>query len=449
MREQFSWYFSWESFRTTIRTAALVALFSLLSVEQSKTNSGKSDREPPSLEEKSFLDDVPILDKSLLYYFFAKNNKNEQLINEQCFVITHDYWWFIEESAAKYDIDPLLVAGVVLLESWGNPKAHSVAGAKWLMQMLRRTAAEYGWYSSNDGVLIDKRTDPAWSIDAWCRHLASLYKKFGSWSLAVAAYHMGEGNVKHKLQKIYCYETGFDLISMEMLYERLPPVSVVEFLSNRQDDTFGYYAKVRNAMTVLQMYLNDCQLFDNYVKQYENIEYDLRGIVAENVVLSHPPIATENDIHNALTANSMCLVDHWSFLCHTGETENAFHPSVDSVMHIIKNLVDFPFRISYGTISDEYYNKLDSSTKVDKRHSTHRSGYVFDIFSADLSLQERNIMMYALTILRYKWVLLWCREFRDTDREQYHVVVLPDAWKYIDNIYNADTLDSTVSSWEK
>lgn len=401
------------------------------------------------VEQKNFLDDIPVLDKSLLYYFFAKDPQGEQNINEQCFAITHDYWSMIQESASRYEIDPLLVAGIILLESWWDPQAHSVAGAKWLMQMLRATAQQYGGYYSKNGRLIDKRTDPSWSIDTGCRHLSYLYRKFDSWSLAVAAYHMGEGNMERKLQKLYYNETGVELTSMEMLYDRLPPTSVIDFLSRRKDDSFGYYAKVCNARTIISMYQEDCQLFDMYVAMYEDIDYDLRGIVAENVVFSHEPIACDADIQDAIMAKSMCLIDHGLFTCKTGETENAFHPSVQSVVSIIDSLAEFSFSLSYWTISDEYYRQLDSLTKVDKRHHTHRTGYVFDIASAQLSSQEKNTMMYILTMLRYKWILLWCREFKDTENEQYHVVVLPDAWKNIEKLYKWNNLSLSVLWWEK
>jgi hypothetical protein len=66
-----------------------------------------------------------------------------------------------------------------------------------------------------------------------------------------------------------------------------------------------------------------------------------------------------------------------------------------------------------------------------------------------LSLQQRNKMMYILTILRYQWVLLWCREFRDTNDEQYHIAVLPDAWKNIANAYSTFDLSFSDFVWEE
>lgn len=440
--------FTWEKLRTNVRTLVLVSLFSLLSTGHTKNTSIHTTTNTSSIEQKSFLDDVPILDKSLLYYYFAKNPEGEQTINEQCFAITHDFWPLIEQIACKYDIDPLLVGAIILLESWGDPKAHSVAGARWLMQMLRSTAADYGGYFWKDGKLIDKRTDPEWSIDAWCKHLSRLYEKFDSRSLAVAAYHMGEGNMGKKLQKMYLESTGMELVDMESLYTIIPSDDIISFFAKLDDKSFDYYAKVRNAQTVLEMYVEDCALFDIYVDMYADLDYDLRWIVAENVVFSHEPISNDAAIQDALIATSMCLIDH-NFLCKTGETENAFHPSVQDVITLIDSLVQFPFTLSYWTISDEYYNNLDSLTQVDKRHHTHRTGYVFDIFSANLSLQQRNKMMYILTVLRYQWVLLWCREFRDTDHEQYHVAVLPDAWKNIVNAYSTFDLSFSDSLWEK
>ena len=255
--------------------------------------------------------------------------------------------------------------------------------------------------------------------------------------------------MQRKLQKIYYNETYTELTDMEMLYNTVPPDSVIEFLFDRKDDSFGYYVKVLNASTIIQMYQKDCALFDTYVDMYEDLDYDLRWIVAENVVFDHPPIATDEAIQDALTAKSMRLVDNEPFFCHTGETENAFHPDVQNIIHLIDSLAHFPFCISYGTMSDDYYSSLDSLTRVDKHRHTHRSGYVFDVFSANLSLQQRNKMMYILTILRYQWVLLWCREFRDTNDEQYHIAVLPDAWKNIANAYSTFDLSFSDFVWEE
>jgi soluble lytic murein transglycosylase-like protein len=66
----------------------------------------------------------------------------------------------------------------------------SSAGALGIAQFMPQTAAQFG---------IDP-LDPPQAIDAAGKYLAQLYARFGSWSLALAAYNFGPGNVaKHGL----------------------------------------------------------------------------------------------------------------------------------------------------------------------------------------------------------------------------------------------------------
>ena len=64
----------------------------------------------------------------------------------------------------------------------------SPAGAMGIAQFMPATAADLG---------IDP-LDPAQAIDAAGRYLATLYRRFGNWSEALAAYNWGQGNVSRK-----------------------------------------------------------------------------------------------------------------------------------------------------------------------------------------------------------------------------------------------------------
>ena len=50
----------------------------------------------------------------------------------------------IEPAAAKYELDPNLVAAVIWAESSGDPKAVSTKGAQGLMQLMPKTARDIG-----------------------------------------------------------------------------------------------------------------------------------------------------------------------------------------------------------------------------------------------------------------------------------------------------------------
>ena len=94
----------------------------------------------------------------------------------------------IEQAAKRYNLDGALLAAVVHVESGGNPKAVSPAGAQGLTQLIPSTAQELG---------VQNPFDPAQSLDGAAKYLRRLLGQFGGdVSKALAAYNAGEGNVK-------------------------------------------------------------------------------------------------------------------------------------------------------------------------------------------------------------------------------------------------------------
>ena len=102
------------------------------------------------------------------------------------------YMPIIEEEIDKAGI-PQELKYLPIIESALNPKAVSRANAKGLWQFMFSTAKLYGLKANN---YIDERFDPIKSTKAAVRYLADLYKLFGKWELAIAAYNCGPGNVK-------------------------------------------------------------------------------------------------------------------------------------------------------------------------------------------------------------------------------------------------------------
>lgn len=71
--------------------------------------------------------------------------------------------------------------------------AVSPAGAKGVWQFMKATGKEYGLEANSE---IDERYHLEKSTRAACRYLKSLKKRFGSWTMAAAAYNMGGGRLK-------------------------------------------------------------------------------------------------------------------------------------------------------------------------------------------------------------------------------------------------------------
>jgi len=84
-------------------------------------------------------------------------------------------------------------SGLLVRQAWQesrfNPNAvNKSSGAQGLMQFMPATAAEWG-------VNV---FDAASAADGAGRYMAWLYRKLGSWSLALAGYNWGIGNVMRK-----------------------------------------------------------------------------------------------------------------------------------------------------------------------------------------------------------------------------------------------------------
>jgi len=83
------------------------------------------------------------------------------------------------------------------VESSFDPLAKSPVGALGLYQFMPATAERFGLSLRPD----DERIVPERSATAAAKYLKLLHKRFGSWSLALAAYNAGEGRVGKLLTK--------------------------------------------------------------------------------------------------------------------------------------------------------------------------------------------------------------------------------------------------------
>jgi len=97
----------------------------------------------------------------------------------------------------KYDL-PYELKYLPVIESALNPVARSRAGAKGLWQFMYSTGKMYGLKANS---ITDDRFDIEKSTDAACRHLNDLHNIYDDWSLALAAYNSGVGNVNKALRR--------------------------------------------------------------------------------------------------------------------------------------------------------------------------------------------------------------------------------------------------------
>lgn len=104
----------------------------------------------------------------------------------------------IAETIRSSDLPVGLLLAQMYVESAGNPRALSAKGALGLWQLMPETARRFGLTVSRD---TDHRLDPALSTRAALQYMAELYRRFGDWELALAAYNAGEGAVESAIQR--------------------------------------------------------------------------------------------------------------------------------------------------------------------------------------------------------------------------------------------------------
>ena len=107
------------------------------------------------------------------------------------------YTPLFEEALESYQI-PLELKYLPVIESALNPGATSRAGAAGLWQFMITTGKQYGLEVTS---LIDERRDPVKSSYAAARYLKDLYDIFGDWTLVIACYNCGPGNVNKAIKR--------------------------------------------------------------------------------------------------------------------------------------------------------------------------------------------------------------------------------------------------------
>lgn len=144
------------------------------------------DKSPFNIEYNASLENVI---KSFL--------KNRKPSFERLMAISEYYFPMFEEHLAKYDV-PLEIKYLAIVESALNPKAKSRVGASGLWQFMYPTGKQFNLEVNS---YVDERYDPLKATEAACQYLSSLYKIFGDWSLVLASYNAGPGNVSKAIRR--------------------------------------------------------------------------------------------------------------------------------------------------------------------------------------------------------------------------------------------------------
>lgn len=125
-------------------------------------------------------------------YTQKKRDKVEVMLG-----LTDYYFPIFEEVLDKYQL-PLELKFLPVIESALNPRAVSRVGATGLWQFMFGTGRRYGLVINS---FVDERRDPIASTEAAAHFLKDLYSIYGDWTLVIAAYNCGPGNVNKAIRR--------------------------------------------------------------------------------------------------------------------------------------------------------------------------------------------------------------------------------------------------------
>lgn len=226
-----------------------------------------------------------------------------------------DIWGYIESAARAHDLDPMILAGMIFIESYGNPNAKSPTGPAGIAQMTTGSARELGlavgkrlrvgsknvkktrWVGKGKNRrkvvrtvrqavyrTIDERYVPERAIWGMARRVSNRRSWLGGKvDFAIAEYHMGAGRMA-KLLSTYFGRTirvsdvpeqmrAVDLSYSELFWTNTPYFrpEVYQALEdlNRVDYSPTYYFRVRQAMRLLEVYRESPAAYAELASAYQ------------------------------------------------------------------------------------------------------------------------------------------------------------------------------------
>lgn len=134
----------------------------------------------------------PAVREAIDLYVHRKSNLMSLMLSRATY-----YFPIIEEELDRAGL-PLELKYLAIVESALNPTAVSRMGATGFWQFMLRTGKVYGLEINS---LVDERMDPRKSTRAMCAYFKDMYALYGDWTLAIAAYNCGPGNINKAIRR--------------------------------------------------------------------------------------------------------------------------------------------------------------------------------------------------------------------------------------------------------
>lgn len=131
--------------------------------------------------------------------------------------LAYYYFPMIEEELTRAGL-PIELRTLAVIESGLNPTAESKSGARGIWQFMPATGKEFGLEINS---LVDERCDPRLATQAACRYFKRVFPMYNDWTLTLASYNAGPGNVNKAIARAGGEYKNYDG-SFWDVYEYLP-----------------------------------------------------------------------------------------------------------------------------------------------------------------------------------------------------------------------------------
>ena len=359
-------------------------------------------------------------------------------------------WRVIERAAREYDLDPMLLAGMIFIESYGDPLAKSPTGPAGIAQLTKGSARELG-LSTNKRIkvsapgkktryrTIDERYVPERAIMAMARRVSNRRAWLGGKiDFAVAEYHMGAGRMATLLSAYFdrtvkvssvAGEMRNSTVSYEVLFWSNTPYfrpAVYKMLDelNRVDYSPTYYFRVQQAMRLLEMYRRSPAEYARAASAHQG-RPNWQWTFVSDADAAAVPVRSFGELQEEMGHRFVLLPDiAFDFGVRSSASDRSMMAAERSTIGSALFIAHHLKRLQGERFSGfEIDGMLMHEGEEEDALPVHRLGWAFDVPAGGLSKTDQRDLKFILTDLRHAGLLAYVEEGSEPT---FHVVRHPD-----------------------
>jgi hypothetical protein len=400
-----------------------------------------------------------------------------------------EIWKSIQSAAELYNLDPLVLAGMIFIESFGDPLAKSPTGPAGIAQLTKASAKEMGLVvgkkirtGSREVTktkvvgkgkkrrtvvetrqvpvykTVDQRYEPELAIMAMARRVNNRRAWLGGkLDFAIAEYHMGAGRMAKLLsayfgRKISARNVPAVMAASGLTYPELfwtntpyfrPAVyKQIEQLS-RVDFSPTYYFRVRQAMRLLDLHRKSPIEYATLASSYQGrigqtVASNLQWSFVSAGQLERTGLRRVKDVQAEMGERIVTLPAIASQRgVRVGRNVTApmaaERSTIGCLLFVAQQLERLQGKTYKGFETGSMVRPMDNdSTRTDAMLPMHTLGWAFDLTRKPLTKDAVRDLSFILTDLRFAGLLAFAEEGKPKD---FHVVRHPDHAGRFEQLY--------------